>query len=174
MSFFVACCFTVVARLNTSSNAMRSKSIHTYCSSVLVLIISALLICDFFSTSSSSPLILAFPQQCHYQGEQYQCGTGMGCWMQGMRPVDLCSGGVMWSCCVPHSVPASPAGILHEPGKCLSSLISVYSTHWFNQLYHHFIRYERKNLIACVAENPFSRRRKIIFTNRFLYVYLTN
>lgn len=40
----------------------------------------------------------------------------MNCWMQGKRPVDLCSGGVLWSCCVPYAVQASPAGVIKDPG----------------------------------------------------------
>lgn len=59
---------------------------------------------------------VAFPQQCFYQGEQYSCGVGMNCWMQGKRPVDLCSGGVLWSCCVPYAVQTSPAGVIKDPG----------------------------------------------------------
>ena len=37
--------------------------------------------------------------------------------MQGRRPVDLCSGGVLWSCCVPFNVQASPAGVVSDPGE---------------------------------------------------------
>ena len=58
--------------------------------------------------------VLSFPQQCFYQGESYPCGLGMNCWMSGKRPVDLCSGGVVWSCCVPQNVQASPANVIKE------------------------------------------------------------
>ena len=144
-----------VAKKETRVQTIRSKSIHNYCSSVLVLI-SQLLICVFFSSSLTT---LAFPQQCHYQGEQYQCGTGMGCWMQGMRPVDLCSGGVMWSCCVPHSVPASPAGILHEPGKWLS--VYIYHLCVFNPLIQSSVStfHQKITNSVCCGKSFFKRRR---------------
>lgn len=45
--------------------------------------------------------------------------------MQGKRPVDLCSGGVLWSCCVPYNVQASPAGVISDPGRfCSSNYVS--------------------------------------------------
>jgi len=66
--------------------------------------------------------ILSFPQECFYQGESFSCSLGVNCWMQGKRPVDLCSGGVLWSCCVPLTVQASPAGVINdaECGKVYS------------------------------------------------------
>jgi hypothetical protein len=39
--------------------------------------------------------------------------------MQGKRPLDLCSGGILWSCCVPNDIPnasVSTAEEVHEPG----------------------------------------------------------
>ncbi|XP_025016329.1 serine proteinase stubble isoform X2 [Tetranychus urticae] len=35
--------------------------------------------------------------------------------MSGKRPLDLCSGGVLWSCCVPHDVKKSSANVITEP-----------------------------------------------------------
>lgn len=35
--------------------------------------------------------------------------------MSGKRPLDLCSGGVVWSCCVPYAVQASPANVIRDP-----------------------------------------------------------
>ncbi|CAG2101083.1 unnamed protein product [Medioppia subpectinata] len=49
--------------------------------------------------------LLTFPQQCFYQSETYPCGLGISCWMQGKRPLDLCNGGILWSCCIPNEVP---------------------------------------------------------------------
>ncbi|XP_074599422.1 trypsin-1-like [Brevipalpus obovatus] len=59
--------------------------------------------------------ILSFPQQCFYQGDQFQCGLGVSCWMSGKQPLDLCSGGVLWSCCVPYTVKTPSANIIAEP-----------------------------------------------------------
>ena len=44
---------------------------------------------------------VAFPQKCHYQSETHHCTFGITCWMSGHRPLDLCNGGIFWSCCVP-------------------------------------------------------------------------
>lgn len=44
---------------------------------------------------------LAFPQKCSHKSESYQCTFGITCWMSGQRPLDLCNGGIFWSCCVP-------------------------------------------------------------------------
>ncbi|KAI1280728.1 Serine proteinase stubble [Halotydeus destructor] len=59
--------------------------------------------------------LLSFPRSCTHEGESYQCGLSMYCRVQGMKPLDLCSGGTLWSCCVPPTVRQSPANILSEP-----------------------------------------------------------
>lgn len=43
----------------------------------------------------------AIPQKCWYKSNQYDCGLSVSCVFQGAKPVDLCSGGMIWSCCVP-------------------------------------------------------------------------
>ncbi|RWS30337.1 serine protease 27-like protein, partial [Leptotrombidium deliense] len=60
-------------------------------------------------------LILSFPQQCTYQGETHSCNLGISCWFNGQRALDLCSGGTLWSCCVPFSTPQSSAGLIKDP-----------------------------------------------------------
>ena len=41
------------------------------------------------------------PNHCWYQGHQYQCGLSLSCVFSGSKPLDLCNGGMVWSCCVP-------------------------------------------------------------------------
>ncbi|XP_068217477.1 proclotting enzyme-like isoform X4 [Palaemon carinicauda] len=43
----------------------------------------------------------AIPQKCWYKSNQYDCGLSVSCVFQGSKPMDLCSGGMIWSCCVP-------------------------------------------------------------------------
>nr|XP_053634339.1 uncharacterized protein LOC128689868 [Cherax quadricarinatus] len=45
----------------------------------------------------------AIPQKCWYKSNQYDCGLSVSCVFQGSKPVDLCSGGMIWSCCVPRN-----------------------------------------------------------------------
>ncbi|CAL1680497.1 unnamed protein product [Lasius platythorax] len=40
------------------------------------------------------------PQTCKYKGTKFECGLSISCVLGGGRPVDLCSGGLIWSCCV--------------------------------------------------------------------------
>ncbi|KAK9679120.1 Trypsin [Popillia japonica] len=53
------------------------------------------------------------PQSCRYKGVKYECGLSISCVINGGKPLDLCSGGMIWSCCVdrdPHvaSRPSPP------------------------------------------------------------------
>ncbi|KAF7489923.1 Serine proteinase stubble [Sarcoptes scabiei] len=50
---------------------------------------------------SIARFLLSFPQKCYHQSEIYHCTFGITCWMSGQRPLDLCNGGIFWSCCVP-------------------------------------------------------------------------
>ncbi|XP_066939907.1 proclotting enzyme-like isoform X4 [Macrobrachium rosenbergii] len=43
----------------------------------------------------------AIPQKCWYKSNEYDCGLSVSCVFQGSKPMDLCSGGMIWSCCVP-------------------------------------------------------------------------
>ncbi|XP_059472489.1 serine proteinase stubble isoform X2 [Neocloeon triangulifer] len=42
------------------------------------------------------------PQSCWYRGEKFECGLSLSCVLSNSKPLDLCSGGMIWSCCVPH------------------------------------------------------------------------
>ncbi|XP_077564125.1 trypsin-1-like isoform X1 [Haemaphysalis longicornis] len=59
-------------------------------------------------------ILSAFPQKCFYRGNAYSCGLGLSCWIQGKRPVDLCNGGIIWSCCVPRNAEPSKAGMVKD------------------------------------------------------------
>ncbi|XP_030763495.1 serine proteinase stubble isoform X2 [Sitophilus oryzae] len=61
------------------------------------------------------------PQSCRYRGVKYECGLSISCVLVGGRPLDLCSGGMIWSCCVEkdsdhHATPTqnSDVGVLHN------------------------------------------------------------
>ncbi|XP_075217813.1 uncharacterized protein LOC142322622 [Lycorma delicatula] len=40
------------------------------------------------------------PQTCWYNGAKFDCGLSISCVLEGGKPLDLCSGGLIWSCCV--------------------------------------------------------------------------
>ncbi|KAG8232596.1 hypothetical protein J437_LFUL013135 [Ladona fulva] len=47
-------------------------------------------------------LTIVIPQSCWYEGEKYECGLSITCVLYGEgQPMDLCGGGLIWSCCVP-------------------------------------------------------------------------
>ncbi|XP_046683241.1 phenoloxidase-activating enzyme-like [Homalodisca vitripennis] len=40
------------------------------------------------------------PQTCWYNQNKFDCGLSISCVLDGGKPLDLCSGGMIWSCCV--------------------------------------------------------------------------
>ncbi|OAD52313.1 Serine proteinase stubble [Eufriesea mexicana] len=59
------------------------------------------------------------PQTCTYKGATFDCGLSISCVLGGGRPVDLCSGGLIWSCCVddddiPEKIPRPTIGLLQN------------------------------------------------------------
>ncbi|CAG9855976.1 unnamed protein product [Phyllotreta striolata] len=48
------------------------------------------------------------PQQCRYRGVKYDCGLSISCVLGGGRPLDLCSGGMIWACCIDREVSHAP------------------------------------------------------------------
>ncbi|KAK2580447.1 hypothetical protein KPH14_006190 [Odynerus spinipes] len=59
------------------------------------------------------------PQTCKYKGAKFECGLSISCVLGGGRPVDLCSGGLIWSCCVddddiPEKIPRPSVGLLQN------------------------------------------------------------
>merc|ERR1712223_1664161 len=67
----------------------------------------------------------AVPNYCWYQGHRYECGLSLSCVFAGSKPLDLCNGGMVWSCCVPRartggleedfSDPGAEYGIVNDP-----------------------------------------------------------
>ena len=45
-------------------------------------------------------VFLVIPQTCKFKGRRYECGLSISCVLGGGKPLDLCSGGMIWSCCV--------------------------------------------------------------------------
>lgn len=45
-------------------------------------------------------LLTVIPQTCRYKGAKFECGLSISCVLSGGRPMDLCSGGMIWACCV--------------------------------------------------------------------------
>lgn len=45
--------------------------------------------------------LIVVPNHCWFQGHQYECGLSLSCVFSGSKPLDLCNGGMVWSCCVP-------------------------------------------------------------------------
>ncbi|XP_011505131.1 PREDICTED: serine proteinase stubble isoform X2 [Ceratosolen solmsi marchali] len=59
------------------------------------------------------------PQTCKYKGAKFECGLSISCVLGGGRPVDLCSGGMIWSCCVddddiPDKIQKPSVGVLQN------------------------------------------------------------
>ena len=50
------------------------------------------------NTSAST---IAVPNHCWYQGYKYECGLSLSCVFEGNHALDLCNGGMIWTCCVP-------------------------------------------------------------------------
>ncbi|XP_050072357.1 uncharacterized protein LOC126560440 [Anopheles maculipalpis] len=40
------------------------------------------------------------PQTCRHKGRKFECGLSLSCVLGGGKPLDLCSGGMIWSCCI--------------------------------------------------------------------------
>ncbi|XP_022817271.1 brain-specific serine protease 4 isoform X3 [Spodoptera litura] len=68
----------------------------------------------FFDELSSLGLI---PQTCRYRGARYPCGLSISCVLGGGKPLDLCSGGMIWACCVDRETterPTEVAPVVHN------------------------------------------------------------
>lgn len=46
------------------------------------------------------------PQSCRFRGHKFECGLSISCVLGGGKPLDLCSGGMIWSCCVDKDIDA--------------------------------------------------------------------
>lgn len=50
-------------------------------------------------TTSSGSLSLV-PNHCWYRGAKYDCSLSITCAISGRKSMNLCNGGLIWSCCV--------------------------------------------------------------------------
>lgn len=61
------------------------------------------------------------PQSCRFRGVKYECGLSISCVLGGGRPLDLCSGGMIWACCVDRDVQTPThhpdVGVLNNASK---------------------------------------------------------
>nr|XP_049700494.1 serine protease filzig isoform X2 [Helicoverpa armigera] len=67
------------------------------------------------------------PQTCRYRGARYPCGLSISCVLGGGKPLDLCSGGMIWACCVDRETterPTEVAPVVHNA----SDLIELIGT----------------------------------------------
>ncbi|XP_055930663.1 serine proteinase stubble-like isoform X1 [Argiope bruennichi] len=69
----------------------------------------------FYNMMNVAQYLQSLPSSCHYEGTRYSCNIGLGCVFQGKRPVDLCNGGLLWSCCVPRNIVPSVINLVNEP-----------------------------------------------------------
>ena len=54
-----------------------------------------------FGESQNNICLIVVPNFCWYSGAQYECGLSLSCVFAGAKAMDLCNGGMIWSCCVP-------------------------------------------------------------------------
>lgn len=65
------------------------------------------------------------PQTCKFKGRRFECGLSISCVLAGGRPLDLCSGGMIWSCCVDrdfHQDSGSALGAIQNASKLIVEL----------------------------------------------------
>jgi len=56
---------------------------------------------DTFIEFARSGEAQVVPNHCWYSGVQYDCGLSLSCVFAGAKAMNLCNGGMIWSCCVP-------------------------------------------------------------------------
>ncbi|GBP82817.1 hypothetical protein EVAR_61254_1 [Eumeta japonica] len=59
----------------------------------------------------SDSSVTVIPQTCRYRGARYACGLSITCVLAGGKPLDLCSGGMIWACCVDRDTTERPSEI---------------------------------------------------------------
>lgn len=72
-------------------------------------------------------LFTVIPQQCRYRGIKYECGLSISCVLGGGRPLDLCSGGMIWACCIDRE-PTQHVPTVNKPEAGIVSNASEYKT----------------------------------------------
>ncbi|KAI5700090.1 hypothetical protein M8J76_001270 [Diaphorina citri] len=78
------------------------------------------------------------PQTCFYNGAKFDCSLSISCVLEGGKPLDLCSGGMIWSCCVSrdkmHMVHNTPT--LNTVGALENATMQFIMQHQQEQQYH--------------------------------------
>ncbi|XP_045782491.1 serine proteinase stubble-like isoform X2 [Maniola jurtina] len=69
-----------------------------------------------YSTSQEDESIMdllgkMIPQSCRYRGARFSCGLSISCVLNGGKPMDLCSGGMIWACCIVKETTERPTEI---------------------------------------------------------------
>jgi hypothetical protein len=52
------------------------------------------------SVDSGTENLGIVPNHCWYRGEKYDCALSLTCAISGRKSMDLCNGGLIWTCCV--------------------------------------------------------------------------
>ena len=58
----------------------------------------------FSGYRANSDTFAVVPNHCWYRGHRYDCGVSLRCVFGGKKALDLCNGGMVWSCCVPRAM----------------------------------------------------------------------
>ena len=58
---------------------------------------------SFFGSSTENQtenVVKLIPNNCWYRGDKYECSLSITCAISGKKSMNLCNGGLIWSCCV--------------------------------------------------------------------------
>ncbi|XP_030368863.1 serine proteinase stubble [Scaptodrosophila lebanonensis] len=66
------------------------------------------------------------PQSCRFRGHKFECGLSISCVLGGGKPLDLCSGGMIWSCCVDKDLDAEDNAGHAAPVNNTSDIIHLH------------------------------------------------
>nr|XP_034838416.1 serine proteinase stubble-like [Maniola hyperantus] len=68
------------------------------------------------------------PQSCRYRGARFSCGLSISCVLNGGKPMDLCSGGMIWACCIVKETTERPteiAPVVHNASDLIELIGSL-------------------------------------------------
>ncbi|CAG9134688.1 unnamed protein product [Plutella xylostella] len=96
------------------------------------------------------------PQTCRYRGARYACGLSISCVLGGGKPMDLCSGGMIWACCVDRDSterPSEVAPVVHNASD-LIELIGSFPHETFDYQSTNTNQYEDPIIIYADSARP--------------------
>eukprot|EP00094_Tigriopus_californicus_P003924 TCALIF_03778-PA protein Name:"Similar to Sb Serine proteinase stubble (Drosophila melanogaster)" AED:0.60 eAED:0.60 QI:0/0.57/0.37/0.75/0.57/0.75/8/0/595 len=112
----------------------------------------------FLSTDGPDPLFSLFtvPNFCWYRGHKYECGLSLSCVFGGNKALDLCNGGMIWSCCVPRSeVDSSSLSVpITSSSSSLASHYGAISNASEYYIHAHTITYGAAHFILVLGQSP--------------------